>query len=124
MNAVPNQPSQIDWVINYIEINSRPVPTDEYCRLRITGNEIKIDPAGIVLSVGDETEEGLILKSEIASYLGEVTQRGNELVIKLQRTSEPGNVMIVAKKSVCIFETRMPCASSGTFQAHFDAVDA
>jgi hypothetical protein len=121
MNAVPSKSSEIDWVINYIEINSRPISSDEFCRLRLTDGEIKIDPAGIVLSIGNKTNQGLTLKSATGNYLGQITQRGNELVVKLKRVSEPGNVMIVAKKSVCAFETRIPTSPSGTFKIHMDA---
>ena len=121
MNAVSHQSSQIDWVINYIEIDSRPVPSDEFHRLRICDGEIKIDPAGIVLSIGNQTERGLVLESKTASYLADITQCGNELVIKLQRENEPGSVMIVAVKSVCGFETHSPCSPSGTFKSHFEA---
>ena len=119
MNAIPN--SQIDWVINYIEINSRPVSTDEFRRLRIAGGKIKIDPAGIVLSIGNETAQGLVLKSGSTSYVSDITLRGNELVLKLQRINEPGNVMIVAKRSVCIFETQISGSPSGTFKGHIEA---
>ncbi len=123
MNPTSDQSSHIDWVINYIEINSRPVSTDEFCRLRITDGEMRIDPAGIVLSIGEESEQGLVLQSETASYLGCVTQRGNELVVELRRVNEPGSVTIVAKKSVCIFETPVACSPSGTFKAHIDAMN-
>lgn len=123
MNAFPYQSSQIDWVINYIEINSRPVSSDEFHRLRISGGEIKIDPAGIVLSIGNQTERGLVLEGKTASYLADITQCGNELVIKLQRENEPGSVMIVAVKSVCVFETQTLCSPSGTFKSHFEATN-
>jgi len=118
MIAIPEDANgQIDWVINYIEIDSRPVQSEEFHRLRISDGNIRIDPAGIVLTIGETSENGLILNSGPTSYAGEIAQKGNELVVKLQRVNELGSVTMVAKRSVCKFETKMPLSPSGTFKS-------
>lgn len=111
MNAVPNPPSnRIDWVINYVEVNSQPVCSTELIRLQITDGFVRIDPAGISLAIRESTPQGIILDgAEGSTYLCNIVQRGSELVVDLQRSGHSDRVLIVAKKSICEFE---PCNSA------------
>jgi len=105
MNAVPGPPShQIDWIINYVEVNSKPSSTGDFRRLRISKSEIQIDPAGIVLSIQRSTEQGFELQCGSDTYFGTIVQRGNEIVVNLQRPNSSDSVVIVAKKSVSEFD--------------------
>ena len=104
MNAVPAQSGQVDWVINYLEMNSRPAIANEFRRLRITNSEFRIDPVGIVLSIRRLTEHGLELQCGSESFLCTISQRGNELVLKIRRASGSDDIMIVATKSVSEFD--------------------
>ena len=113
MNAISRQTSyKTDWVINYLEVNSKPASTDEFCRLRITNSDLRIDPAGIVLSIGQTTLDGIDLQCKTDTYLGTIVQRGNEIVIRIRCTSGSDNMVIVAKKSVSAFE--LPNGFAGT----------
>lgn len=104
MNAVPAQSRyQIDWVINYLEVNSQPAIANEFRRLRMTNSELRIDPAGIVLSIQQLTDRGMELQCGSESYLCTIAQRGNELVVKIQRSTGADNIMIVATKSASEF---------------------
>lgn len=105
MNALPSQSHhRIDWVINYVEINSRPATTAEFRRLRITEDEIQIAPCGISLAIQGVTEQGLVLQDENDTFTSNIVQRGNELILRMSRPSDQGSIMIVAKRSVCEFE--------------------
>ena len=104
MNAVPAQSSyQIDWVINYVEVNSRPALTTAFRRLRMTNSELRIDPAGVVLSIRQLTDRGMELQCGSESFLCSIAQRGNELVVKIRRSTGSDNIMIVATKSASDF---------------------
>lgn len=105
MNALSSQSSQqVDWVINYLEMNSQPSLTNKFRRLRITKTELRIDPAGIVLSIGQATEQGVELRCGPETYFCTINQRGNEMVVKIQRANTSDNIVIVAKRSVCEFD--------------------
>lgn len=105
MNAISRQTSyKIDWVINYLEVNSKPASTNDFCRLRITNSELRLDPAGIVLAIGQSTSDGIELQCELDSYLGTIVQRGNEIVVRIRSTCGSDSMVIVAKKSVSAFE--------------------
>jgi len=109
MNAVPRQSGEkIDWVINYVEVNSRPASTSEFRRLRITNSELRIDPGGIVLTIGRTTDQGIELHCGSETYLGSIAQRGSEIVIRIHRTCDSDNIVIVAKRSLSEFELSFP----------------
>lgn len=104
MNVLSGQRRpQIDWVINYVEVNSQPVTADEFRLLRITNSELRIDPAGIVLSISQTTDCEIQLQNGSESYGCSIVQRGNELVVKISRCNAAGDIMIVAKERVSEF---------------------
>lgn len=104
MNAMPARSSyRIDWVINYVEVNSRPAIANEFRRLRITNSEFRIDPCGIVLSIDKLTDHGMELRCESESYFCTIAQCGNELVVSIRRCTGEDNIMIVATKSASEF---------------------
>ncbi len=116
MNARSDQNGyQIDWVINYLEVNSQPKMVDGFSRLRISDSELRIDPAGIILSTGQSTEQGLELHSESESYWCTISQRGSELTVRIRRANSSDSIMLVAKRSVSEFEPSY--SMSGTNQA-------
>ena len=116
MNAISRQQTshKVDWVINYVEVNSKPAATDDFCRLRITNSELRLDPAGIVLSIGQATPDGIELKcSGSETYLGTIVQRGNEIVIRVRCTEGSDNIVVVAKQSVSEFELPFLAGTAG-----------
>ena len=118
MNVLPSQPHhRLDWVINYVEINSRPATTAEFRRLRITENEIQLAPAGIVLSIQGLTDQGLLLCCGDEQFHSSIVQRGNELILRMSRPSDQGSIMIVAKRSVCEFEPASAPVPMASFAA-------
>lgn len=117
MNAYPAQSHRIDWVINYVEINSRPATTAEFRRLRITENEIQIAPCGISLAIEGVTDQGLVLNNGNETFTSNIVQRGNELILRMSRRGDLGDIMIVAKRSVCEFEPTVPQVRIATFGA-------
>ncbi len=107
MNAISNQScNPNDWVINYLEVNSRPAPADDFRRLRMTQSEIRIDPVGIVLSLGEITDDGIFIESGTTKYFGKIVQRGNELIVRLTSVDNSEQLLFVATKSVCAFEPK------------------
>ena len=114
MNAQPRRSNpNIDWVINYVEVNSRPASTDDFCCLRITNSELRIDPAGIVLTFGESTAEGIQLQCGSESYFGTLVQRGSEIVVRIHRSEGTGNIVIVAKRIVSGLELPYPFNPTG-----------
>jgi len=110
MNALPRTTApQTDWVINYVEVNSQPTIAGEFRLLRITGSELRIDPAGIVLSIGPAANEREIqLQCGSESYSCTIVQRGSELIVRINRCNSIGDIMIVAKRAVSKFAPSFP----------------
>ncbi len=98
MNAVNSQfRTSESWKIETVSLNGEMVCEDDFQTLFISSTTIRIEPAGIVLSIRQASERGILLRSGLDMYFGYLTQHGSQLDIELSSPTSPNLVTIVAK---------------------------
>ena len=92
--------ADLHWKIHSVEVNSEVASATEFESVVINSSEVRIEPAGIALSVRRSSNQEILFNRGSELYVGHISQNGSRLALALQCPAKLESVLIKATRQV------------------------